>query len=258
MEKQRKNKLLKYLLILVIPIVFTLVGYYLYDKYVVPKKIAPSAEKIIKEKAKNNYVDKDEKVEVVNYVNELPNYRAQYNNQYIMGKLTIPQLNIDALVTRAANNEYYLNYNYYNQRDGLGVPFFDYRNTDLVNDRQINIYGHNTRNTKYYDELPFINLEAYLDENIFNNYKTAYLSIDEKQIEFEVIAIKIITNADNEHMKLVFYNDNDFIQHSAKLLSNTLYSRDDDIKKTDRLLVLQVCHYNPEGSYLLVICKEVV
>ena len=31
---------------------------------------------------------------------------------------------------------------------------------------------------------------------------------------------------------------------------------DDKITKDDRLLVLQVCHYDPPGSYLIVICKE--
>ena len=30
----------------------------------------------------------------------------------------------------------------------------------------------------------------------------------------------------------------------------------DKITKDDRLLVLQVCHYDPPGSYLIVICKE--
>jgi hypothetical protein len=30
-----------------------------------------------------------------------------------------------------------------------------------------------------------------------------------------------------------------------------------DISKDDNLIVLQVCHYNPPGTYLLVIGKEV-
>ena len=29
-----------------------------------------------------------------------------------------------------------------------------------------------------------------------------------------------------------------------------------EITTSDNLLVLQVCHYNPPGTYLLVICKE--
>ena len=71
-----------------------------------------------------------------------------------------------------------------------------------------------------------------------------------------MIAVKIITDGNNEHMKLIFYSDDDFVNHSAKMLNGSLYVSDDKITKDDRLLVLQVCHYDPPGSYLIVICKE--
>ena len=255
--KKNKNKIIKYLIIVFIIILIGLLGYYFYDKYNNTKMI-PEVEKLVKEKKKNNYQDKnDNKKDIKNYVNNLPSYRQQYNNQFIMGRLEIPNLNIDSLVTRASNNEYYLNYNLYNQYDGLGAPFFDYRNTDLANAKQINIYGHNTRNEKYYSQLPFINLEAYTDENIFKNYKDIYLSIDEKQIHYQTVAIKIINDNQNEHMKVIFYSDEDYLNHINKLLQDTLYKEDNlEIGVNDKIIVLQVCHYNPPDTYLLVIGKE--
>ena len=252
-----KNKTVKVLIIILIGALLGLLGYYMYDK--TSNKMVPSVKELIEEKKKNNYQDKDDnKKDVKEYINKLNEYRSAYGNSNIMGKLEIPNLNIDSLITRTSNNEYYLNYNLYNQYDGLGAPFFDYRNTDLANNRQINIYGHNTRNEKYFKDLPFINLEAYTDKNIFNNYKDIYLSIDEKQIHYEVIAVKIITNNDNEHTKVIFYSDDDYLNHVTKLLKNTLYKNNNiSISKDDKLIVLQVCHYNPEGTYLLVIGKEV-
>jgi sortase B len=246
----------KILIIILLGISLGLLGYYVYDK--TTTKTIPKVDNLIKEKKKINYKDKDNnKIDVKEYVNKLNDYRSQYGNSNIMGKLDIPNLGIESLIVRTSNNEYYLNYNLYNQYDGLGAPFFDYRNTDLANNRQINIYGHNTRNEKYFDQLPFINLEAYTDKNIFDNYKDIYLSIDEKQIHYEVIAIKIITNQDNEHMKVIFYSDEDYLNHVTKLLKNTLYKENNmTISKDDKLIVLQVCHYNPEGTYLLVIGKE--
>ena len=157
---------------------------------------------------------------------------------------------------RSVNNEYYLNRNVYHQVDGLGLPFFDYRNQSLSTNRQINMYGHNTQNQNFIDQLPFVNLTAYTDKNIFDNYKKVYLSIDEKQIEYEVIAVKIITDGNNEHMKLIFYNDNDFVNHAAKMINGSLYTSNATVTATDKLLVLQVCYYDPPGSYLIVICKE--
>ena len=170
--------------------------------------------------------------------------------------IDIPNMNINNYVTRASNNSYYLNYNLYNQYDQIGVPFFDYRNTDLNNDRQINIYAHNTQNEAIYDKLPFINLEKYTDEAIFSTNKDIYLYLDDKKVHYQIIAIKIITT-DIEHMKLIYKDDNDYLEHVNKLLANSLY-RDttETITKNDRLLVLQICHYNPMGSYLLTIAKE--
>ena len=168
----------------------------------------------------------------------------------------LPSDSINTNYHYSINNDYYLNRNVYHQVDGLGLPFFDYRNQTLATNRQINIYGHNTQNVNFLDQLPFVNLIAYTDKNIFDNYKKVYLSIDEKQIEYEVIAVKIITDGNNEHMKLVFYSDNDFVNHAAKMISGSLYTSNATVTKDDKLLVLQVCHYDPPGSYLILICKE--
>ena len=257
----KSNRIIKVIEALAFVVCLVLGVYFIYTKFFQEEEIPkiPSVEKLIEEKEKQNFEDKEEtKIDVQTYINQLPEYRNQFGNANIMGKLVIPNLNIDSLVTRTTDNEYYLGNNIYNQYDGLGVPFFDFRNTDLSNDKQLNIYGHNTTNEKFYDRLPFINLEAYVNENMFQNYKDVYLSIDERQIHYRVIAIKIITDSDNEHMKLRFYNDDDFLNHSNKLLQNTLYKEENiQMSATDHLLVLQVCHYNPPGTYLLVICKEI-
>jgi SrtB family sortase len=227
---------------------------FVYEKFI--DKTIPTVEELKEEKKKNNYSDKDDKKDISNYVNELPSLRAQYGNNDIFGKLEITPLNINTMVMRSVNNSYYLDRNIYKQVDGLGVPFFDYRNQDLANNRQINIYGHNTQNVNFLSQLPFVNLTAYADKNIFDNYKSVYLSIDEKQIEYEVIAVKIIKDGNNEHMKLIFYSDDDFVNHAAKMINGSIYAHNQTVTKDDKLLVLQVCYYDPPGSYLIVICKE--
>ena len=257
---KNKKKIIIYIGIILLSSLLSLGLSIIYQEY--KQKTIPVVEDLIQEKKQQNYSDKDDykeqkKEEIINYTNEIPAYREQYGNPYIMGRLEIPNLNINALVTRAENNAFYLNNNLYNQKDGLGVPFFDYRNTDLANNKQINIYGHNTRNEKYFSQLPFINLEAYTDKNIFNNYKDIYLSIDEKKVHYEVIAIKIVNDSNNEHMKVIFYSEEDFLKHVGRLLQDSLYKDTNlEITSNDRLIVLQVCHYNPPDTYLLVIGKE--
>ena len=257
-RKRRRQNLFNYILLILICAVLSVGIYYIYYNYIRKDKMAPQVEELVKEKKKKKYSDaKENPVDVSNYVNELPNFRNQYGNNDIMARLEIPNMNIDTLVTRSVNNSYYLNYNLYHQWDALGVPFFDYRNTDLAHNQQINIYGHNTRNERFLSALPFTNLDAYVDKNIFNNYRDVYLSIDERKVHYKAIAVKIIST-DNEHMKVGFKNDVDFLKHISKLMSNTLYKSDDSsITKNDRILVLQVCHYDPPDTYLLLICKEV-
>lgn len=215
------------------------------------------SNKQIKDNTKQEQLIKEnQEVQEELYLNQLPGYRNQYNNPYIMGKLEIPALNIDTLVTRYSNNTYYLKNNIFNQEDGIGVPFFDYRNTDLVHNRQINIYGHNTTNEAIINQLPFTKLQNYLNEETFNNSKDVYLKIDEKEIKYEVIAVKIIVSSNNEHMKLLFKDDKDYLTHASKLLENATYKDQEKITKDDKILVMQVCNYNPIDTYLLLICKE--
>ena len=256
-RRRKKNNFIKYLLILLITTALAVGASYAYNHYL-KKPGIPSVNKLVKEKKAKNFSDKDDnKIDVALYENKLPSYRDQYGNSDIIGRLEIPNLNIDTMITRTDNNEFYLNYSLYKQWDGLGVPFFDYRNRDLANDWQINIYGHNTKREEFYDQLPFTNLEAYVDKDMFDNYKDVYLSIDEKQINYEIVAVKILLDGNNEHMKVVFRDENDYLQHIDKMMSNSLYrSENATFTAEDKILVLQVCHYDPDGSYLLIFCKE--
>lgn len=259
-KTNKQFNLLKSLLISILVLGLFIGGYYLYDWYSVKQYEVPSVQELKDKKEEINYSDKDNyqyDPNLSNYINELPSIRSQYNNNNIMARLEIPGLEIDTYVARTTNNEYYLNHNAYNAYDELGYPFIDYRNKDLNNARQINIYGHNSQVESLQDKLEMINLRAYLDKNFFDNYKYMYLSIDEGKYKYRVEAVKVVTASDPEHMKVIFYGDDDFVTHTKKLYQNTLYIRGDTtITKNDKLLVLQICNYNPVNSYLIVIGKQ--
>ena len=256
----RKSGFFKALLTILISIFISVGAYYLYNTYFTDtSKGLPSVNKLIKEKKESNFSDKDDnKLEEIPYENPLPALRQQYGNDDIVGQLQIPNLNIDTPVFRAGDNRFYLNYNAYKQWDEIGVPFFDYRNVNLATDWQINIYGHNTKQKDLYDKLPLTNLEAYMDGEIFLNYRDVYLNIDEKRLHFEVVAAKVVADGSNEHMKIIFKDQFDYIEHTQRLIANShnIDQAAADFSHGERMLVLQICHYDPDGSYLLIICKE--
>lgn len=262
--QKRKNKqlnLFKSLLISILVLGLFIGGSYFYDWYIAKQYEVPTVQELKDKKEQINYSDKNnyqDKQSASTYVNNLPSIRSQYGNNNIVARLEIPGVEIDTYVTRTTNNEYYLNHNIYNKYDELGYPFADYRNKDLKNSRQINIYGHNSQVKDLQDKLEMINLRAYLDKNFFENYKYMYLSIDEGKYKYRVEAVKVVTASDPEHMKVIFYGDDDFVTHAKKLYQNTKYKRSDTtITKSDKLLVLQICNYNPANSYLIVIGKQV-
>lgn len=260
-KKVKQNNLLKSFIVATIVLALFIGSYNLYNWYIDQQYEVPTVKELKDKKEKINYSDKNSyqyNPSNSSYINNLPNVRKQYGNNNIIAKLEVPGLEIDTYVARSTNNEYYLNHNIYNNYDELGYPFVDYRNRDLKNNRQINIYGHNSQVEELQDKLEMINLRAYLDKNFFDNYKYMYLSIDEGKYKYRVEAIKIVTSSDPEHMKVIFYGNNDFVLHTEKLYKNTIYKRTDTtISPNDKLLVLQICNYNPPNSYLIVIGKQV-
>ena len=249
-----KKRIINGIIILTIMVSFGLAGYILFDYYMEKNEPEYKVKKIVKTIKKEDKVV--EPVKEV-YINNLPTYREQYNNEFIKGRLKIPNIQLDTLVTRTNNNNHFLDYNLYNEYDGIGTAIFDFRNENLSDSQQINIYGHNTENTEIYDKVPFVKLEAYTNEETFNNAQDIYLEIDEREIKYKVAAVKIINNNDDEHMIISFSNEELYQKHLDRLLSNTLY-RNNNIEVTtkDKILIIQTCHYNPYDTYLLVIAKE--
>ena len=237
----------QYLLFATILLLISLTGVGILSFYDYQKKELPKKQEV-------KEIEKEEVI--IPYTNEMPNFRTQYSNDNIKARIEVPGVGINSLVTRTNDNSFYLTKNYYNQTDGLGVPFFDYRNVNLEAAKQLNIYGHNTENNQFKDRLPFIKLLSFKDKNIFNTKKDIYLYTDIKKIEYEVVAIKITTKDDITHMQVNFQDSNDFLNHMNRLLQNTYY-KDDFlvVDENDHFLVLQVCNYEPADTILLVIAK---
>ena len=254
---KNKKKFILYLLIFLILLILTV--FTIYNNFLKPKPvISPKVQRIIDNNKKSIDVPQATIKPVEKYISKINEFRSKYNNNNIYANLIIKSLNMDVLITRYNNNTFYLDHNIYNNYDELGNPFLDYRNKDVDNNKQVNIYGHNTESEKHYNNLPFVNLEAYTDEYFFKTNKQIVLDTINNRKIYKVIAIKIINDSDEEHMNLTYNSEEEWNTHVNKLFSNTLYKENDSINSHDKLLVLQVCHYNPRGSYLLVIAKEVL
>ena len=146
-------------------------------------------------------------VEDEKYVSPISDLKIKYNNEDIITELVIPSLEIDEVVTKTINNEYYLNYDVYKNYSIYGNPYMDFRIDDtLLDEKQINIYSHNIEEKSLKNKVVFSKLEKLIDKEIFDKTQKMYLLTDEGKIEYDLYAVKLIKN-DKEHMLLYANSD---------------------------------------------------
>lgn len=240
-----KGKKIIYILILVLAIIFTV--YSLFNFLLEKKEIRETKRQLeVVEEKKNKISDE------LNINDRYDQYKKEFNNNDIVGRLIINSLDIDNLLVQTTDNDYYLRRLLDGTYNVMGSMFVDYR-SDIENGRQINIYGHNS---DIYD-LPFKKLLNYLDRDFFINNRKVTLETLNGTKTFEIFSVKVITD-DIEHTEILFNNDADFNEHIKKLRNNSLYDSHDEVSGTDQILVLQTCLINNTlGKYLIIIGRKV-
>ncbi len=187
---------------------------------------------------------------------DMKQLQKQYNNSDIVGKLHIPDTNINELVVQTVDNDYYLNHNEYKQKDEKGSVFLDYR-TNINNSKKLIIYGHNS----YQTDIAFKELEKYYNEKYFLKHKYIYLEDENNLSKYEIFSIYI--EAFNwYYTKINFKTEDEWLQHLNWLKSKSWYKTNINLSKEDKILLLQTCsHHNDyknyKNKYLLVIGKKI-
>lgn len=231
-----KKKVYILLSILVTILLFGLILLEVYNMFSNPKNELPF----------NDIVVKEDEIDLFLNNIDLDTKRKEYNNDDIIGRLEIPGL-FNLLITKYKDNDYYLNHNIYKKKDIKGTEFVDFRND--ADDKNINIYGHNSRTY----ELPFRKLEKYLNEDFFNNNKYIIFQTDKGDRLYEVVALKKVTT-DYEHMNIETKNQ---MEHIDKLLDNTIYLNDLNYDEKTNVIVLQTCEMEDKNSFYLLIGFEI-
>ena len=109
---------------------------------------------------KNN-VDKNNKrkKDLSKYIKEKDDkYIIDFNklkeeNKDVIAYLKVNNTNIDYVVVKGKDNDYYLNHNFDKEYSEIGWIFMDYRNNLDGTDKNIVIYGHNTKDGSMFGSL---------------------------------------------------------------------------------------------------------
>lgn len=190
---------------------------------------------------------------------KIASLREEYNNNEIVGVISIPNTNLSTVVVQHNDNEYYLNHNAYKAENIEGAVYLDYR-VDVNSGRKNIIYGHNGNSSNLY--VPFSELEKYYDNSFYKNNQYVYLE-DEKGIgKYQIFSVFVETR-DTNYLYLNFKSDSSWYEHISYLKNKSMYDTGVSVDSSDDVLVLQTCSHNEEYSkykdkYLIVVAKRVL
>ena len=83
----------------------------------------------------------EEETKEISIEDEIKELKNSYNNNDIIGIISIKGGDLNTPVVQTKDNQYYLKYSLTKKRSIIGAVFMDYRVNS--NSKQINIYGHN-------------------------------------------------------------------------------------------------------------------
>ena len=92
---------------------------------------------------------------------KIESLRKSYNNDEIVGYISIPNTQVSSIVVQHNDNEYYLTHSATKTENTEGAIYLDYR-TDINSGRKNIIYGHNGNSENL--NVPFSDLEKYYDK----------------------------------------------------------------------------------------------
>lgn len=164
------------------------------------------------------------------------NALKQQNNDTV-AYLKVPGTNIEYVVVRGGDNSYYLSHNFNREDNIAGWIFSDYRNRFDGTDRNIVIFGHNSKDGSMFETLINV-LKTDWHENKDN--LVVDLITEKGQYKYQVFSTYSI-EPENYYINTIFNNDNDYKEFLDEIKSRSNYDYGVDLSISDKVLTLSSC-----------------
>lgn len=161
--------------------------------------------------------------------------------------LRVPNTNIDYIVVKGTDNEYYLNHNFNKDKNISGWTFADYKNRFDGTDRNIVIYGHNTVDKSMFGSLKYVLDSTWQNEE--NNH-TVILVFPDGLKKYKVFSTYKIEN-EEYYINTEFKNNAEFKEFLNKIKSRSNYNYNVDLNEDDNILTLSTCSNNGKKRVVL-------
>ena len=203
-------------------------------------------KKVIKELSQSITITKseDNPEETEHY--EINFEELKNKNSDTVGYLKLNGIDIEYIVVKSTDNEYYLSHSFDKSYNGAGWIFADFRNKVDGTDKNLVIYGHNRRDGSMFGSMKnALTEEWYSNED---NRKILFITENEKST-YEVFSIYKIPVED-------YYITTDFTDQQYDKFLETIKNRsikdfNVQLNTNDKILTLSTCDNN--NQYRVVV-----
>ena len=191
-----------------------------------------NSNKDIKEEIdKNIVVDKEKDVYKIDFKT------LKKKNPDTVAYIKVNGTNIDYVIVRGTDNEYYLKHNFNKEYNIAGWIYSDYRNKFDESDKNIVIFGHDTK-----DGSMFGTLSNVLDNKWSNNKDNLIVTLvtEKNKYKYQVFSTYSIV-AEDYYINTEFNSNEEFDEFIKELKSRSTYDYGIEVSGDDKILTLSSC-----------------
>ena len=239
------------------------IGYFGYYNYMMVKTQMQAAQLADLKSKPSVTLNKDK--EGISTVEEkdAPEILDEYKNLYLKNKRLIGWIKIDDTiidypVMQTSDNEYYLEYNFNQEKDKNGSIFMDKDCDVLKPSTNLIIYGHHMKSGKMFGNLDDYNEESYYEDHSIIEFDTIY----EKQT-YQIMYVfkgKVLSEEDVSFKYYQFidaYSEEQFDSYMEEMSNMSLYDTGVTAKYGDSLLTLSTCDSSETNGRFVVVAKRI-
>ena len=239
--KKFKIKNVIYLLLLIIFSAMFLYSGYKIVCYLIDNK----NNRDLKEKTKE-YIEINDQATTIEEKYEIDWAKLKEHNPNTVAYLKVNGTNIDYIVVRGNDNSYYLRRTFDRTWNASGWIFADYRNDFDGSDKNIIIYGHNTK-----DGSMFGTLKNVLTEDWRSKKENRQIVLVTEQGTFLYEVFSTYTRDPEEYYITTYFGDTDFNQFINEMASRSNYNYGVDLSDVKQILTLSTCSDDLAGRVVL-------
>ena len=193
-------------------------------------------------------------------------------NPDVAGWLTVANTNINNVVLQTTDNDYYMDKDFYGNRNIAGQLFVDYR--CIINDYNnkqsdnIIIYGHNQADGTMFGTLKKYKIKKQSTGNFsfYQDNPTFKFSNLYEEYTYKIIAIFVIEVEPSQtrdgvifdyHNYVKFAGERNFDKFKENILKRTAVNTGVDFDENDKFMTLSTCSNEFDPSRLVVIGRRV-